>query len=120
MPLVGSQRIHELLPDPEVVLGLEPEELAGPLLQFLNSFPQGQPVNQQNFGQRHTVEGYPHEYQEQVQLALMEAWAWLEREGFVVPRPQQVGGPGWFVISRRGRRMKTATDVEAYRKADLL
>jgi hypothetical protein len=34
--------IAKLLPDPEQLLALEPEELAGLLLQYLNALPPGE------------------------------------------------------------------------------
>ena len=49
----------------------------------------------------------------------MEAWVWLEREGLVAPDPEQ-GGSDWVFITRRGRLMKGASDLAAYRKANLL
>ena len=48
----------------------------------------------------------------------MEAWFWLEREGFLAPKH----GPNRdvFFITRRGKRMKGSADVKAFRKANLL
>jgi hypothetical protein len=48
----------------------------------------------------------------------MEAWFWLEREGFLAPKP----GPNrdTFFITRRGQRVKNAVDLEAVRKGDML
>jgi hypothetical protein len=42
----------------------------------------------------------------------MEAWEWLVREGLLARQP---GSPEWFFITRRGERMKTASDLESYR-----
>lgn len=47
----------------------------------------------------------------------MEAWAWLEREGLIVPKP---GDMTLSQISRRGRRFVTAGDLNAYRMANIL
>jgi uncharacterized protein (TIGR02391 family) len=47
----------------------------------------------------------------------MEAWGWLQREGFVAPEP---GQDGWFFITRRGKCVSGTADLEAMRKADLL
>jgi hypothetical protein len=43
--------IYTLIPDPEILLAFEPEELAGIILQFLNSMPEGQhgDLNRYNF-----------------------------------------------------------------------
>ena len=40
----------ELLPDADDLLALEPEELAGPLLYFLSSLPEGDRDQQLNKG----------------------------------------------------------------------
>src|SRR5688500_8328735 len=61
--------------------------------------------------------GYPERYREQLPRALMEAWAWLEREGLLVPAP---GQEGWYFVSRRGRQVTRASDLATYRRADLL
>ena len=47
----------------------------------------------------------------------MEAWVWLEREGFLVPKPGVMGG---VVISRRGQQLRTRDQVHSYRRANWL
>jgi uncharacterized protein (TIGR02391 family) len=108
------------MPDHEALLALEPEELAGIVLEYLHSLSprdSGQ-LNRYNFGLHHTVKEYPHQYQDEISRALMEAWVWLEREGFLAPEPGDTGN--WVFITRRGHQLKTAVDVEAYRKTNLL
>jgi len=109
-----------MIPNPEALLALEPEELAGIVLEHLNSLSaseQGQ-LNRNNFGQRHTVSDYPSEYHERISQALMEAWVWLEGEGLIAPKPRS--GGEWVFITRRGFRLRGASDLQAYRRADLL
>ena len=48
----------------------------------------------------------------------MEAWNWLENEGFLVKDPNQPAE--WFFLSRRARQLKSRHDFAAYRKASLL
>lgn len=114
------QSIHSLIPDPETLLALEPDELAGHVLEYLNSLPSreaGQ-LNRYNFGLSHTVQEYPDQYKSEISRALMEAWVWLENEGLLAPEPGQRGE--WIFITRRGRRLKKSTDLEAYRRTNLL
>lgn len=48
----------------------------------------------------------------------MEAWAWLQGEGFLVM--DVTSTDNWFIVSRRAQRLKSREDFEAYRKASLL
>ena len=114
------QSIHSLIPDPETLLALEPEELAGIVLEYLNSrAPKeyGQ-LNRYNFSLEGIEKEYPRQHQEEISHALMEAWNWLEREGLLALKPKSQGD--WYFITRRGRELENATAVEAYRKANLL
>jgi uncharacterized protein (TIGR02391 family) len=51
--------------------------------------------------------------------AIMEAWDWLLYEGFLAKRGDDGSRAGTFV-TRRGRRIQSKDDFEAYRKASLL
>ena len=80
--------IFSIVPDAPALLALEPEELAGVVLQHLNTLPAdgSGDLNRYNFGLQHTVQEYPQQYREQLSRALMEA-VWLEREGLIAPKP---------------------------------
>ena len=121
--------LSSLVPNAADLLALEVEELAGVLLTHLKSY-EGTPglnqhglISQTNFlvAREQTRAGEQLEYgshQPQVNTALMEAWAWLEREGFLIRDAKQPAP--WFWISRRGQQMTSREDFEAYRKASLL
>jgi uncharacterized protein (TIGR02391 family) len=47
----------------------------------------------------------------------MEAWSWLTREGILAITP---GEANWSFVTRRGQKLQTATDFEAFRKAGLM
>lgn len=109
-----------MVPDANALLSLEPEELAGVLLAHLNSLGPGtEALNHHNFFHqpRDRFAGYPPAYQQHISEAFIEAWAWLERENFLVPRAY---GNRWYSISRRGARMQKPSDVDAYRMGNLL
>ena len=111
--------IYSLIPDPKALLDLEPEELAGVLMQHLNSLSPSEErqLNRYNFSLS-AADGYPKDEREKVSCAMMEAWVWLEREGLLVPKPGSQGE--WVNISRRGRTLKTQHDVDNYRQGNLL
>jgi uncharacterized protein (TIGR02391 family) len=115
--------ISSLVPNVDDLLALEVEEVAGILLIHFNSLgensgdsvAQGGSINQNNFLDdlyRHPI------YQtrkEEVRQALLEAWSWLQGEGFLVPLPHD-----WVFLSRRAKQLKSRDDFAAYRKGSLL
>ncbi len=118
--------LHALIPDANTLMSLEPEELAGALMEHFHSLP----ANQRSLHQSHffgTCSGlgpgrgplankYPQESKEAVENALQEAWAWLVHEGLLILKD----GNGWHRISRRGEKMQHAADLDAYRHGNLL
>jgi hypothetical protein len=126
------QSLSSLVPNAADLLALEVEELAGVLLTHLNSY-EGQPdssiyqrgdINRHNFFNALGTTSGPRGSQEygdgqpEVNKAVMEAWAWLQSEGFLVKKAPSAGDT--FFISRRAQRLKSRDDFEAYRKASLL
>jgi len=123
--------LSSLVPNAADLLALEVEELAGVLLMHLNSYEglSGNTVYQHGGISHHnffnslspTSSLTKPEYgdrQPEVNLALMEAWAWLQSEGFLIRKAASAGD--WFFVSRRAQRLKSREDFEAYRKASLL
>jgi len=116
--------LETFIPDPDVLLALEPQELAGFVLKFLKAQggdTQNRAENKFNFGvfgHLQTVQGYPPEKRTPILRALSEAWGWLEREGLLADRP---GEPqGWKFITRLGERIRTEDDFRTFLKAKLL
>jgi hypothetical protein len=54
-----------------------------------------------------------------VQEVLSEGWAWLVREGLLVLSPRDSSNSA-YVISRRGRQLRTSTYFEAFKRGTLL
>lgn len=111
--------IYKLIPDHEVLLSLEVEELALVVLEYLHSLPKDSPqFSLYNFSLPHTVAEYPGEHEKNITNALREAWEYLKNEGFTVPI--QGFHDDMVSITRKGERLKNADALEAYRKANLL
>jgi uncharacterized protein (TIGR02391 family) len=123
-------RLSSLVPNAADLLALEVEELAGILLIHLNSHEgvsgnivyQHGGLSYSNFFSTldRSINKDP-EYgsaQPQVNRALMEAWAWLQSEGFLVRDAAQPMDR--YFVSRRAKRLQSREDFEAYRKANLL
>ena len=102
-------RLRDLVPDFAVLLAMEPEQLAGYLLQDMNSRPGRERMVTVNHWMSDLFAGanpaYPMERQDAVFRALAEAWNWLEVQGLVVWPDQSNGRNGYRVPSRRGERL---------------
>lgn len=108
-----------MLPNAADLVALEPEELAGPLLQFLLSLDgRDQDRHQNNFLSSIDRSPYPKDAHEAIKRALMEAWTWLEKEGLIALDPERRND--WFYVTKRGQQVGTPQDLAAYRHANLL
>ena len=115
-----SHSFESLIPDHEQLLELEPEELAGFIIEHLNTLPERhQYLNSHNFCLQVDGSNYPRQLHKDIKEALMEAWTWLEREGLIAPRPGAIEGK-WVFITRRGKTLQQASDLERYRKSNIL
>lgn len=117
-------RFTEIVRDANQVLELEPEDLAGVVIEVILSRERGatDPVIPQQIVHPREMEdaGYPREKWREVEHAIAEAWQWLITEGLLMPAPGQGLNHGWFTLTRRGRRLKTRADVMAYSEASSL
>lgn len=126
--------MHELphiIPDAQTLLSMEPEELGAKLLfllrrrngcsqqPFLFSNLIGE-LWPQNYPYLSDQQIYPREQEDQINLALAEAWAWLVAQGLLVPAPGQHGGHDWRLLSRRARRFEDETEFARYAVARML
>ena len=136
-------KLFERLPDAEQLLSLSAEELAGPLLVSLIDNLKSNRENDKTVSPNiigydnmkreidsssHGIPNlnYPYGCCDDVLFALMEAWQYLFSEGYIALKPKDLAGisdagtiPTYF-ITRRGEKIETLEDFEAYRKADLL
>jgi uncharacterized protein (TIGR02391 family) len=100
----------QTLPTADSVLELEPEALAGYLLEMLST------GDSQNLRLNHFMAGIRSYYkQDAVNSAVLEAWAFLVREGLLIPTTDDT-----YLISRRGRKLKGRQDLQAYRNSNIL
>lgn len=108
--------LRDLIPDPEDVLAMEPEELAGALLQALNA------SGHHQFSKHNTMLAisngtpppYPFPYTARVPNAVAEAWAWLESECLLIDKPAD---PHWQFLSRRGQTLTSPQAFAVFRGA---
>jgi hypothetical protein len=118
-----TETLHSIFPKSEDLVALEPEDLAGVLLEVV-------PGVMQNgrFAISHLVdplfpptigETYPYGVHRPVELAIAEAVSWLVSQGLLVIDPsQQIGR--LYALTRRAATLRNRADVEAYRKGRML
>ena len=103
---------HELkqrIPDAELILTLEPEELAGILLPILRkegASYQGK-ISGYNLlnGFRQMQEIYPRQAVPAVTRAIMEAWNWMLNNGLLAPVPDDNSGD-WVFLTRAAEKLQ--------------
>jgi hypothetical protein len=117
------ETLHSIFPRSEDLVALEPEDLAGVLLEVV-------PAVMQNgrFAISNLIDplfpptiGAPYSYgvHRSVELAIAEAVSWLVSQGLVVIDPSQQLGR-LYVLTRRAATLRNRTDLEAYRKGRML
>jgi uncharacterized protein (TIGR02391 family) len=109
------------IPDIQVLLALEPEELGAKML-FLMRQRQGnlniEGMIREPWGE--IVPGrpqYPSHAKAQGQQALAEAFAWLIAQGLVIPQVGMNGANGWINLSRRALKFQNEAEFANYAAA---
>lgn len=111
------------VPDPQVLISLEPEELGSKLLFLLRKR-----TFQNNLFHPNNLESeiwqtppypgqegrYSGHLRDAISLALAEAWAWLEAQGLIVRAPGTNGQNGWRILSRRANRFASEAEFTHY------
>jgi len=113
--------LAQMFPTADGLLALEPDALGAKILALLCKRNPHQ--NQGMFSLDNLVaelwrfplvpgqqSHFPQNKRGEIDLAVGEAWAWLEREGLLIPAPDINGRNGWRVLSRRARSY--AQDVD--------
>lgn len=113
-----AKTLFSMFPDPELILQLEPEEIAWVILEIIQSWDANQihqNANHHTFQERETR---PYiRLKQDVADALCEGWAWLKRECLFVERP---GSYDNVMLSRKAKKIIAKNELEAYRRGNLL
>jgi uncharacterized protein (TIGR02391 family) len=117
--------LPEIVPDVDYLLAMEPEELAAVLLPLLARERQQSGVHLHNFvSSLFSFNAQGHRYvdaqQNKIELALSEAWNWLEVQGLLITTPGINGTHGWRTLSRRAQQMRTAEDLKKFSKSRII
>lgn len=128
------QELPREIPDVSLLLALEPEELGAKILFFLKrrmeSYGQRPPNGQFNIGNLESElwqslsnpsqPRYPLAKREEINLALSEAFAWLEAQGLLIPAPGASGEHGWRFLSRRAHKIASEAKFATFAVSRIL
>ena len=121
--------LTQAIPDVDVLLALEPEELGAKLLFLLRkrSFQRNMflPANlNAELWPSVLLPGqqtpYPSNRRDAIDVALAEAWAWLEGQGLMVPAADTNGRNGWRILSRRAQHFASEAEFARYSVARMV
>ena len=112
--------LKQSIVDPEVLLALEPEELAPHVLAHLRKVTTNAKFHLQDIISDRLFEdpnAYPQTRRGEIERAIAEGWEWLRVNLIIVPEPGSNGQNGWMQLSRRGAALKTPTQFDTFRSA---
>jgi uncharacterized protein (TIGR02391 family) len=114
--------IRALIPDAETLLALSPEELAFYVLRAV--CPPGgtgsfhiQALHNELLGVAGATPAYPRHVLDEIEVAIQEAWQWLENQILIVPVPGINGTNGFRMLGRRATHLQTEEQFKAFRQA---
>ncbi len=118
--------VVQAIPDVDVFLSLEPEELGAKLLFLARRGLryEGDMFSPATFengiweAESRRQPSYQRDRQGAVALAFAEAWAWLGAQGLIVPAPSQRPGTTYRVLSRRAMRFQSEAEFQLRSGAD--
>jgi uncharacterized protein (TIGR02391 family) len=109
--------------DPNVLLALEPEELGAKMLFLLRARSDAamfSPSNLRGELWSQSYSGrpqYPPQRRKEIDLAIAEAFSWLEAQGLFVPAEGMNGQHGFRHLSRRAQRFQSDLDFKSFTAA---
>ena len=105
--------LADVVPDGDVVVGLEPEELGLRILQVLATWSRHIRQIRLDLFLNGALTGYSsYPRRDQIGQAISEAWAWLEGQGLLLQDPRYLPGD-MRVLSRKARRLAKESRMRA-------
>src|SRR5476649_2498251 len=121
-------RLTDLIPDPDVLLALEPAELAPYVLEAARGMRQNGMVQLGSlfygiFAGDQYAHTNPNPYdankRRQIEVAVTEAWSWLQANQLLIPDPSQGGMTVQMCLSRRAEALTTHQQFKSFATAAL-
>ena len=108
--------IDQIVPDPEILIAMEPEDIGFVLLKHFEQANPKAKLHRGNFFLSKPAQKYEARYQRQINEALTSGWVWLEREGFLLPSPDSPDSE-WKFVSARGLAVLQPDKFASYKYA---
>lgn len=117
--------LPELIPDVDFLLAMEAEELAAAMLPVLARSRQQAGAHLGSycsslFSPNVGGHRYDNRSDNQIIIAVTEAWNWLEVQGLLIPAPGINGTNGWRLLSRKAEALTSSADVKQFAKSRYL
>jgi uncharacterized protein (TIGR02391 family) len=114
-------KISDFVPSAEALVSMSPEDVGIVILKHLLSKPlygRAEKYKRGNFlvSSATPAREYPAQFFDRVNEALAGGWAWLEREGALLPDPDNQDRD-WMIISNRGKQMLDPEKLKAFKYA---
>jgi hypothetical protein len=111
-----------LIPNIDVLISLDPEELAGTVLKLAyknrqNNKVQLEGITSAIYGNPGSNNDYPQNRRKEAELAVAEAWNWLVVHGLLIPEPGFNGSNGWMLFTRRGLKLLNDNSFRTYARS---
>lgn len=108
--------LKDALPEPDLLVALPAEELAGMILSFLPT-QRERPALYKLVRALNNGGIYTPAQTDAVSKAVAEAWSWLISQGLVADSGADSGDPHEVFVTRKGRRLLEQNAFDNYRKA---
>ena len=111
-----------LIPDVDVLVALDQEELAEVLLELAREHRQNNIIHIQAIAARinggpGAENGYLPNRQREAEIAVAEAWNWLTVQGLLIREPGMNGNNGFMLLSRRAENLLARDGFKSYARS---
>jgi len=110
-------KLVDLIPNPDVLIALEPDELGLGMLPLLAAWPKHDTLQLSHLltsvlgdpRSRDSRSQYPASFTQQIDIAIRTAWAWLHGQALLIPDPRFLTGDA-SILSPRAQKLAKEPD----------
>ncbi|WP_114011591.1 TIGR02391 family protein [Cohaesibacter intestini] len=122
------QDLAAAVPDVELLLEMQPEELGAKLLFLFRQRLEGRErfvrlgncLSEVTRRDNNNQTPYPAEHTDLIKVAITEAWSWLQAQGMLIPATDGNGENGFCILSRRANSFEDEAEFARHTVSRLL